>query len=304
MNAPARGSLLGIEPLDLEQINHILHLAGRIEKSRPRPLLKEKRVALLFYEVSTRTRVSFEYAAKMLGATTTLVSATASSIEKGESLIDTGYTICALGAQVIIIRHPSSGAPHLLARYVNVPIINAGDGMHEHPSQALLDAYTILKRKKRLKGLHIAMVGDIFHSRVARSDIHLLSKAGAELVLCGPEQLVPDVAASLAPGIMITRNIEQAVRGADVIIGLRIQKERLAGLQIELHDYIEHYQLRSGRMALAKKDAIVMHPGPIIRGLEVTADVADSSRSMITEQVRNGVVVRMAILALALGVAK
>ncbi len=304
MNAPARGSLLGIEPLDLEQINHILHLAGCIEKSRPRPLLKEKRVALLFYEASTRTRVSFEYAAKMLGATTTLVSATASSIEKGESLIDTGYTICALGAQVIIIRHPSSGAPHLLARYVNVPIINAGDGMHEHPSQALLDAYTILKRKERLKGLHIAMVGDIFHSRVARSDIHLLSKAGAELVLCGPEQLVPDVAASLAPGIMITRNIDQAVRGADVIIGLRIQKERLAGLQIELHDYIEHYQLRSGRIALAKKDAIVMHPGPIIRGLEVTADVADSSRSMITEQVRNGVVVRMAILALALGVAK
>lgn len=304
MNAPARGSLLGIEPLDLEQINHILHLAGRIEKSRPKPLLKEKRVALLFYEASTRTRVSFEYAAKMLGATTTLISATASSIEKGESLIDTGYTICALGAQVIIIRHPSSGAPHLLARYVNVPIINAGDGMHEHPSQALLDAYTILKRKKRLKGLRIAMVGDIFHSRVARSDIHLLSKAGAELVLCGPEQLVPDVAASLAPGIMITRNIEQAVRGADVIIGLRIQKERLAGLQIELHDYIDHYQLRSGRIALAKKDAIVMHPGPIIRGLEVTADVADSSRSMITEQVRNGVVVRMAILALALGVAK
>ncbi len=304
MNAPARGSLLGIEPLDLEQINHILHLAGCIEKSRPRPLLKEKRVALLFYEASTRTRVSFEYAAKMLGATTTLVSATASSIEKGESLIDTGYTICALGAQVIIIRHPSSGAPHLLARYVNVPIINAGDGMHEHPSQALLDAYTILKRKEHLKGLHIAMVGDIFHSRVARSDIHLLSKAGAELVLCGPEQLVPDVAASLAPGIMITRNIDQAVRGADVIIGLRIQKERLAGLQIELHDYIEHYQLRSGRIALAKKDAIVMHPGPIIRGLEVTADVADSSRSMITEQVRNGVVVRMAILALALGVAK
>ncbi len=304
MNAPAPGSLLGIEPLHLEQINHILHLAGRIEKSRPKPLLKEKRVALLFYEASTRTRVSFEYAAKMLGATTTLISATASSIEKGESLIDTGYTICALGAQVIIIRHPSSGAPHLLARYVNVPIINAGDGMHEHPSQALLDAYTILKRKKRLKGLRIAMVGDIFHSRVARSDIHLLSKAGAELVLCGPEQLVPDVAASLAPGIMITRNIEQAVRGADVIIGLRIQKERLAGLQIELHDYIDHYQLRSGRIALAKKDAIVMHPGPIIRGLEVTADVADSSRSMITEQVRNGVVVRMAILALALGVAK
>src|SRR3954463_5936097 len=300
--APAAGSLLGIEPLNIKDINGMLDAAYRMQKQRPRPLLKEKRVALLFYESSTRTRVSFEYAAKILGATTTLVSATASSIEKGESLIDTGYTLTALGAQAIVIRHPSSGAPHLLARYVDVPVINAGDGLHEHPSQALLDAYTILRHKKKLNGLKVALIGDIFHSRVARSDVHLLSKAGAHVTLCGPQELVPEVAKTLAPGVGITRELKEAITDADVVIALRIQKERLAGLQLSLDDYIARYQLTAERVRWAKKDAIVMHPGPIIRGLELTADVADAERSVIVEQVQNGVAVRMAILARALGV--
>jgi aspartate carbamoyltransferase catalytic subunit len=299
---PAPGSLLGIEPLDIQDINGMLDAAYRMQKRRPRPLFKEKRVALLFYESSTRTRVSFEYAAKILGATTTLVSATASSIEKGESLIDTGYTLTALGAQAIIIRHPSSGAPHLLSRYVDVPVINAGDGLHEHPSQALLDAYTILRHKKSLKGLRVALIGDIFHSRVARSDVHLLSKAGALVTLCGPDALVPEVATTLAKGVAVTRDLKEAITGADVVIALRIQKERLAGLQLSLDDYISRYQLTAERVRWAKKDAIVMHPGPIIRGLELTADVADAERTVIVEQVKNGVAVRMAILARALGV--
>jgi aspartate carbamoyltransferase catalytic subunit len=299
---PAPGSLLGIEPLEIKDIDQLLGAAYRMQRRRPRPLFKEKRVALLFYESSTRTRVSFEYAAKILGATTTLVSATASSIEKGESLIDTGYTLTALGAQAIIIRHPSSGAPHLLSRYVDVPVINAGDGLHEHPSQALLDAYTILRHKKTLKGLKIALIGDIFHSRVARSDVHLLTKAGAKVMLCGPEALVPEVAVTLAKNVSVTRELKEAVTGADVIIALRIQKERLAGLQLSLDDYIARYQLTAERVRWAKKDAIVMHPGPIIRGLELTADVADADRTVIVEQVKNGVAVRMAILARALGV--
>jgi aspartate carbamoyltransferase catalytic subunit len=246
--------------------------------------------------------VSFEYAAKILGATTTLVSATASSIEKGESLIDTGYTLTALGAQAIIIRHPSSGAPHLLSRYVDVPVINAGDGLHEHPSQALLDAYTILRHKKKLKGLRVALIGDIFHSRVARSDVLLLSKAGVEVTLCGPEALVPEIATTLAPAVKVTRDLKDAITDADVVIALRIQKERLAGLQLSLDEYIASYQLTPTRVRWAKKDAIVMHPGPIIRGLELTADVADADRTVIVEQVKNGVAVRMAILARALGV--
>jgi len=298
---PAAGSLLGIETLELKEVVHILDSAKRLQR-QPKPMLRDKRVALLFYEASTRTRVSFEYAAKMLGATTTVINATASSIEKGESLIDTGYTIMALGAQAIVIRHPSSGAPHVLARYVDVPVINAGDGMHEHPSQALLDAYTILSHKKKLKGLKIALIGDIFHSRVARSDVLLLSKAGASVSLCGPPELVPDVATTLASNVSVTRDLREALEDADVIIALRIQKERLEGLQLKLDDYIARYQISADRVRWASKDVIVMHPGPIIRGLELTADVADAERTVILEQVQNGVAVRMAILARALGV--
>ena len=294
--------MLGIEQLETADILAILKLARRFQRGRPRPLFREKRIALLFYESSTRTRVSFEFAAKVLGATTTLVSATASSIEKGESLIDTGLTICGLGAQVIIIRHPSSGAPHVLQRFVDVPVINAGDGMHEHPSQALLDAFTILQRFKTLRGLRVAIVGDIFHSRVARSEVHLLGRFGARVTLCGPPELAPDVATTLAPGVQITRTVEDALRGADVVMVLRIQKERLAGLKIGVEDYITRYQVTAERLRLAKREAILMHPGPIIRGMELSGTLADSPQSVIVQQVANGVPVRMAILARALGV--
>jgi aspartate carbamoyltransferase catalytic subunit len=300
MNQPARGSLLGLEDLSTKEISSILKDARKMQRGKTKPVLRGKRVILLFYESSTRTRVSFEFAAKSLGATTALISASASSIEKGESLIDTGYTVTSLGAEAIVIRHPSSGAPELLARHVPVPVINAGDGMHEHPSQGLLDAYTILEHKGTLKGLRVAMIGDIFHSRVVRSDVHLLTKFGSKVVLCGPPELVPDVAATLAPGVTVTRSLEEALTGTDVIVALRIQKERLAGLQLSLGDYIERYQLRPERLKMAKKDAIVMHPGPIIRGLEVTSEVADGPQAVIREQVRNGVAVRRAILARAL----
>jgi aspartate carbamoyltransferase catalytic subunit len=304
MTTPARGSLLGIEPLDKRDIDALLSLARRMNPDTTRPLLKGKRIALLFYEPSTRTRTSFELAAKCLSATTTLIQTMGSSIEKGESLLDTGYTLRALGAHAIVIRHPCSGAPHVLARNLDIPIINAGDGMHEHPSQALLDAFTILRRKKKIAGLQIAVIGDIFHSRVARSNIHLLNKLGAKMTLCGPPELVPDVATTLVPGLRLTRHIEEALRAADVIMLLRVQKERLAGLKILLNDYVTRYQMTPARLKLAKRDAIVMHPGPIIRGLELDGDLADYPQSVITEEVHNGVPVRMAILARALGRAR
>ena len=203
-----------------------------------------------------------------------------------------------------MIRHPCAGAPHLLASHLDVPVINAGDGMHEHPSQALLDAYTILRYKKTFKGLQVAIIGDIYHSRVARSAIHLLSKFGVKIILCGPPELLPDVATTLATGVRVTRHLEEAVRGTDVIMLLRVQKERLAGLKIKLSDYIARYQMTPARLKLAKRDAIVMHPGPIIRGLELSGEVADSPQSKILEEVQNGVPTRMAILARAVGKAR
>ena len=196
------------------------------------------------------------------------------------------------------------GAPLLMAEHLDIPVINAGDGMHEHPTQALLDAYTILRHKKTFKGLQLAIVGDIYHSRVARSAIHLLSKFGVKITLCGPPELLPDLATSLAPGLHITRTVEDAVRGVDVVMVLRVQKERLAGMNISLEDYIAKYQMTMPRLKLAKNDALLMHPGPIIRGLELTWEVADCPQSVIVEEVHNGVPVRMAILARALGKAK
>jgi len=301
MTKAARGSLLGIEHLDAPEILALLRLARRMNPLRPRPLLRGKRVVLLFYEPSTRTRSSFEIAAKSLGAMTVLVQSSGSSIEKGESLLDTGYTLHAVGADAIVIRHPNAGAPHLMASRLDIPIINAGDGMHEHPSQALLDAYTIQRHKKNFKGLQIAIIGDIFHSRVARSAVHLLTKLGSKMILCGPPELLPDVAGSLSPGLRITRHLDEALRGTYVVMLLRVQKERLAGLKIKLSDYIARYQMTSVRLKLAKKDAIVMHPGPIIRGLELTGEVADCPQSVIVEEVHNGVPTRMAILARAMG---
>ena len=304
MTKAARGSLLGIEHMEAAEILGLLKLARRMNPLKPRPLLRGKRVLLLFYEPSTRTRSSFEVAAKSMGAMTTLVLSSGSSIEKGESLLDTAYTLRAVGADVIVIRHPHAGAPLLMANHLDIPVVNAGDCMHEHPSQALLDAYTILRHKKTLKGLQVAIVGDIFNSRVARSAVHLLSKFGARLILCGPPEFLPEMATSLAPGLRISRHTEEAVRGADVIMVLRVQKERLAGTKISLQDYISRYQMTMSRLKLAKRDAMVMHPGPIIRGLELTWEVADCPHSAIVEEVRNGVPVRMAILAKALGKAR
>jgi aspartate carbamoyltransferase catalytic subunit len=301
--APAlsRGSLLGIEHLAAAEITSLLTLARRMSPNKPRPLLRGKRVLLLFYEASTRTRSSFEIAAKSLGAMTTLVLSSGSSIEKGESLLDTAYTLRAVGADIIVIRHPNAGAAQLMAEHLDIPVINAGDGMHEHPSQALLDAYTILKHKKTLKSLQVAIVGDIFHSRVARSAVHLLTKLDAKVTLCGPQEFLPDLATTLAPGLRITRTADEAVHGADVVMVLRVQKERLAGTRISLQDYIARYQMTMARLKLAKRDALLMHPGPIIRGLELTWEVADCPQSVIVEEVRNGVPVRMAIMAKALG---
>ncbi len=304
MNKPARGSLLGIEHLENKEIIGLLRLARHMNPLKARPLLRNKRIALLFYEASTRTRSSFEIAAKSMGAITVLVLSSGSSIEKGESLLDTGYTLRAVGADAIVIRHPSAGAPHLMAKYLDIPVINAGDGMHEHPSQALLDAFTILKHKKSFKGLQVAIIGDIYHSRVARSACHLLSKLGVKVILCGPPELVPEFAMTLAPGLRITRHIEEALRGSDVVMLLRVQQERLAGKKISLQEYMARYQMTMSRLKLAKRDAIVMHPGPIIRGLELTSEVVDGPQSVIVDEVHNGVPTRMAILARALRKAK
>lgn len=300
MTNVAPGSLLDIEGLDVTQIAALLKLARRMNPLQPKLRLRGKRVLLLFYEASTRTRSSFEIAAQAMGAMTTLVLASGSSVEKGESLLDTGYTLEAVGADVLVVRHPAAGAPHLVARHVKIPVINAGDGMHEHPSQALLDAFTILGHKKTLRSLQVVILGDIYHSRVARSAIHLLTKFGSRVILCGPPELLPELASGLAPGLEITRSAEDAMRGADVIIVLRLQEERLAGMKIRLEDYMARYQMTMARLRLAKRDALLMHPGPIIRGLELTSEVADCPQSAIIEEVRNGVRMRMAILARAL----
>src|SRR5436309_3961420 len=231
--AKATRSLLDIENLPAETITTLLKLARRMQAAKARPLLRGKTVALLFYEASTRTRVSFELAAKKLGGMTTLVTAAASSIQKGESLLDTVYTLQAAGADVLVMRHPSSGAPHLAARHLDIPVINAGDGMHEHPSQALLDALTMLRHKKRLNGLRVAIIGDILHSRVARSNVHLLRKFGAQVTLCGPAELAPEVCTTLATGVHLTRHLDEAIRGVDVVMMLRVQKEPLSGVQLK-----------------------------------------------------------------------
>ncbi len=300
MTKVAPGSLLDIEHLEATEIAALLKLARRMNPLQPKLRLRGKRVLLLFYEASTRTRSSFEIAAQSMGAMTTLVLSSGSSVEKGESLLDTGYTLEAVGADALVVRHPAAGAPLLLARHLKIPVINAGDGMHEHPSQALLDAYTILGHKKTLSGRKVVILGDIYHSRVARSAIHLLSKFACRVTLCGPPELLPESAAGLAPGLEIVRSAEDAMRGADVILVLRLQKERLLGMKIGLEDYTARYQMTMPRLRLAKRDALLLHPGPINRGLEITAEVADCPQSAIVEEVRNGVRVRMAILARAL----
>jgi aspartate carbamoyltransferase catalytic subunit len=272
-------------------------------------VLTGRTIALLFYESSTRTRTSFELAAKSLGATTTLVSDKSSSIEKGESLKDTGLTLRALGAEAIVLRHLASGAPMLLARVTGLPVLNAGDGMHQHPSQALLDLRTMLLRlgldaatahAKTLDGVTVMITGDILHSRVARSNAQLLPRLGARVVLCGPVELLPEEAAGLGEGIEIERDFDAGLRRADVVMMLRIQKERLAGFDLNLGEYIARYQLSVERLRAAGRDAVVMHPGPIIRGLEITGEMADAPQSAIEQQVAQGLAVRRALLARAL----
>jgi len=306
------GSLLSVLDLSIEAIGALLKRATELEQMDPvgrDRILAKRRIALLFYESSTRTRTSFELAAKSLGAYTTLVSSLSSSIEKGESLKDTGLTLRALGAEAIIIRQNFSGAAWLLEAETRLPIINAGDGMHEHPTQALLDLRTILAHlcpgvelvdEKTLAGITVSIVGDILHSRVARSNMLLLPRLGATVVLCGPKELLPELAAKAGPGIEIERNFQAAIERSQVVMMLRIQAERLAGLQLDLNEYKENYQLTGPRLATYAPKAVVLHPGPIIRGLEITAGVADGFQSAILEQVTNGVAIRMAVVERAL----
>jgi aspartate carbamoyltransferase catalytic subunit len=307
------GSLISVTGLGLEDVSWILKTASALESEDPTKRMRhlfKRRVSLLFYESSTRTRTSFELAAKQLGADTVLVSALSSSIEKGESLKDTGITLRALGAECIILRHPQSGAPYVLSRATGLPVLNAGDGMHEHPSQALLDLRTILTHLRgakavpvsatTLKGVTVAICGDIFHSRVARSNMLLLPLLGARVLLCGPQALLPETAASAGPGIAIERDFEKALKQSQVVMMLRIQAERLAGLNLDLDEYKLRYQANADRIAAHAPKALIMHPGPIIRGLEITSEVADGPQSAIAEQVRNGVAIRMALLLRAL----
>jgi len=314
----APGSMLGVAGLPLADVETILRDATSLDRETPRQRsqrLQYRRIALLFYEASTRTRTSFELAAKTLGAETTLVSALSSSIEKGESLKDTGLNLKALGAEAIILRHPNSGAAQLLAESTGLPVLNAGDGMHEHPSQALLDLRTILQSRfghtvpdiapKTLRGVTVTICGDIFHSRVARSNALLLPRLGAKVLLCGPPVLLPEIAAELltakASGtIEVRRDFEQCLRESDVVMMLRIQKERLNNLQLNLDEYISAYQLNKERLAKFAPNALVMHPGPIVRGLEITSEAADGPQSAILRQVTNGLAIRMALLVRAL----
>jgi aspartate carbamoyltransferase catalytic subunit len=293
--------LLGIEPLSREEIESLLIRAKDFQPApretfRRSDILRGRRVVNLFFESSTRTRTSFEIAAKSLGADSISINVSASSVSKGESLVDTLNTLGAMHPDAIVMRHAASGAPHFLARHLPTPIINAGDGTHEHPTQALLDARTILDRRPTLEGLRVAIIGDIAHSRVARSNIYLLSKFGVDIVLCGPASLVPADLARIAPGVTITYDVHEAIRDADVIMMLRVQLERQDDAAFPAGEYFSFYGLRLEHIGLAKPDVIVMHPGPINRGREISSEVADSQRSAILNQVENGVAVRMAVL--------
>jgi len=264
------------------------------------PALRGKTVINLFYEPSTRTRTSFEVAEKRLSADTLNIAIGTSSVVKGETLIDTALNLEAMSPDIIVLRHASSGACHLLARTCKAGIVNAGDGMHEHPTQGLLDAFTIRERKGRLQGLKVAIVGDLLHSRVFRSNIYLLTKMGAEVWVCGPPTLMP--AGIELMGVHVTTRVEEAVAGADAIMMLRIQLERMEGGYFpSLREYFQVFGMTPERVKLAKPDAIIMHPGPMNRGVEIASEVADGSASVILDQVANGVAVRMAVLYLLAG---
>ncbi|HYN01117.1 MAG TPA: aspartate carbamoyltransferase catalytic subunit [Vicinamibacteria bacterium] len=303
MSFPHR-HLLGIEPLEAPDIQTILDTADGLKEILDRPIkkvpaLRGKTIVNLFYEASTRTRSSFEVAERVLSADSLSIAAATSSVSKGETLLDTAKNLEAMNPDMVIMRHASSGAPHFLARHCRFSVVNAGDGAHEHPTQALLDALTMRQRKGRLKGLRVAIVGDILHSRVARSNLWLLAKMGASVVLCGPPTLIPPGIEAMAP---VTYRIDEAVEGADVVMMLRIQMERMSGAFFPTtREYHRYFGLTEERVRRAKKDVLVMHPGPMNRGVEIASEVADGPFSVILDQVTNGVAVRMAVLYLLLG---
>lgn len=297
--------LLGIKELTREEILFILHHAESMKyiltnKPKKTPHLQGKSVVTLFYENSTRTRTSFELASKYMSANAANITVAGSSVAKGESLIDTVRTLDRMGTDVMVIRHNASGAPHLAAKNVRASVINAGDGMNEHPTQALLDMYTILEKKGRIEGLKVAIVGDISHSRVARSDIYALKKLGAEVAVGGPVTLMPPDIEAL--GVSAYPSVHEAMIDADVVIGLRIQQERQkSGLIPSLREYHRFFGIDEQRLKFAKPDALLLHPGPVNRGIELTSGVLANERSCVEEQVTNGVAVRMAVLNLLTG---
>ena len=303
-----RRDLLGIRDLTAAEITGILDTAENFREINARevkkvPTLRGKTIINLFFESSTRTRTSFELAAKRLSADSINISVAGSSLSKGETLLDTALNLDAMAPDCIVVRHSSAGVPHQLAKVSRAAIVNAGDGSNEHPTQALLDAMTIREHKKTIAGLNVAIIGDILHSRVARSNIHLLTKLGAKVSVAGPRTLVPDNFQYLVEkDLQVCPHIEDAIDGADVVMILRIQRERQDSAYFPtLREYAIHYGLTNERLDLAKKDAIVLHPGPMNRGIEISSDVADSSRSLILDQVKYGVAVRMAVLYLATG---
>ena len=303
-------NLLDLDEFGRDDIGLILDtgvtMAEILSRQIPRvPTLRGTTIANLFYEASTRTRISFELAARSLGADVVNVTASGSSIEKGESLVDTLRTVQALGADLVVIRHRDAGAPYLAAATVDCPVINAGDGWHAHPSQALLDLYTVRNRLGRLEGLKLVIVGDILHSRVARSNIWGFARMGAHIVLCGPPQLLPNEITQF-PGtdrlVTIEPDLDIAVEGADVIMALRIQQERMDGIHLpDLREYSRLYSISEARLARAHPDALVMHPGPMNQGVEISAAIAYGDASVIEEQVTNGVAIRMAGIYLLAG---
>lgn len=297
--------IFGIEQLSVEDISHILATARSFREISNRPIkkvptLRGKTIVNLFFEPSTRTRLSFEIAAKRMSSDTFNISASTSSATKGETLVDTARNIQAMSPDVIILRHSSSGAPQLLAKHIDASVINAGDGAHEHPSQALLDMMTVMEHKGKIAGLKLAIIGDIAHSRVALSNIIGFTRMGANVVLAGPQTFMPTAISNL--GVSLCSSVQEAVTDADIVMTLRIQLERQNDSLIpSLREYSRFYGVNRHLLELAKEDAIVMHPGPINRGVELNPDVADGSQSVILDQVTNGVAVRMALLYLVLG---
>ncbi len=300
-----RKDLLGIEELSAEEINFILDTAVSFREILERPIkkvptLRGKTIVNLFFEPSTRTRMSFELAAKRLNADVLNFSTSSSSILKGETLLDTARNILAMKVDCFVIRHSAPGTPHIIAKNLSIPVINAGDGAHEHPTQALLDLYTIRERKGRIKGLRIAIVGDISRSRVARSNIWGLSKLQAEVRLCAPPTLIPPRIEET--GTQVFFSLEKAIKNVDIIMMLRIQKERDKGSLVPSNaEYREFFSLTEEKIKVAKDDVLIMHPGPVNRGIELPTALADGQRSIILDQVTNGVAIRMAILYLLLG---